>query len=314
MFADGEDENTLKAAIAFKNGGLGTPIIVAKENIVKQRLKEIGYGENLDIKIVNSTDKKLRSKYVKFLFKKMQRDQGLLERDCDRMIRNDRVIWSSCMVECGDADAMVTGNTRRYSQSLEKIKKVISAREGEIMFGLNMVVSKGKTVFIGDTSVNEYPSSEELANIAISSARVVRLFGFDPKVAFLSHSTFGQPITSRTKHIRDAVEILKNRKVDFKFDGDMQPDVALNDEYSDLYPFSEIVGNANILIMPGQHSAAISNKIMKSLGGAKVIGPLLIGLAQPIEIAPLRSSTSEILDLASVAAYSAGVIKYKKTN
>ncbi len=314
VFADGEDENTLKAAIAFKNGGLGTPIIVAKENVVKQRLKEIGYVENLDIKIVNSTDKKLRAKYVKFLFKKMQRDQGLLERDCDRMIRNDRVIWSSCMVECGDADAMVTGNTRRYSQSLEKIKKVIPAREGEIMFGLNMVVSKGKTVFIGDTSVNEYPSSEELANIAISSARVARLFGFNPKVAFLSHSTFGQPITSRTKHIRDAVEILKNRKVDFKFDGDMQPDVALNDEYSDLYPFSEIVGNANILIMPGQHSAAISNKIMKSLGGAKVIGPLLIGLAQPIEIAPLRSSTSDILDLASVAAYSAGVIKYKKTN
>ena len=181
------------------------------------------------------------------------------------------------------------------------------------MFGLNMLVSKGKTVFIGDTSVNEYPSSEELANIAISSARVVRLFGFDPKVAFLSHSTFGQPITSRTKHIRDAVGLLKEKKVDFKFDGDMQPDVALNEEYSDLYPFSEIVGNANILVMPGQHSAAISNKIMKTLGGAKVIGPLLIGLAQPIEIAPLRSSTSEILDLASVAAYSAGVINYKKT-
>ncbi len=313
VFADGEDENTLKAAIAFKNGGLGTPIIVAKENIIKQRLKEIGYGENLDIKIVNSTDKKTRDKYVKFLFKKMHRDQGLLERDCDRMIRNDRVIWASCMVECGDADAMVTGNTRRYSQSLEKIKKVIPPREGEIMFGLNMVVSKGKTVFIGDTSVNEYPSSQELADIAISSARVARLFGFDPKVAFLSHSTFGQPITSRTKHIRDAVEILKERKVDFKFDGDMQPDVALNDQYTDLYPFSEIVGNANILVMPGQHSAAISNKIMKTLGGAKVIGPLLIGLAQPIEIAPLRSSTSEILDLASVAAYSAGVIKYTKT-
>ena len=311
VFADGEDENTLKAAIAFKNEGLGTPIIVAKESVIKQRLKEIGYGENLDIKIVNSTDKKLRDKYVKFLFEKMHRDQGLLERDCDRMIRNDRVIWASCMVECGDADAMVTGNTRRYSQSLEKIKKVIPPRKGEIMFGLNMVVSKGKTVFIGDTSVNEYPSSEELADIAISSARVVRLFGFDPKVAFLSHSTFGQPITSRTKHIRDAVEILKERKVDFKFDGDMQPDVALNEEYTDLYPFSEIVGNANILIMPGQHSAAISNKIMKTLGGAKVIGPLLIGLAQPIEIAPLRSSTSEILDLASVAAYSAGVIKYK---
>jgi len=314
VFTDGEDENTLKAAIAFKNTGLGTPIIVAKEKVVKQRLKEIGYEENFDIQIINSTDKKKREKYVNFLFKKLQREQGLLERDCDRMIRNDRVIWGSCMVSCGDADAMVTGNTRRYAQSFEKINKVIDSRSGEIMFGLNMVVNKGKTVFIGDTCVHEYPTSEQLSEIAISSARVARLFGFDPKVAFLSHSTFGQPITNRTKHIRDAVEILKNKKVDFKFDGDMQPDVALNEEYAELYPFSEIVGNANILIMPGQHSATISYKIMKTLGDAKVIGPLLIGLGQPIEIAPLRSSTSDILNLASVAAYSAGVINYNKPN
>ncbi len=314
VFADGEDENTLKAAIAFKNSNLGTPIIVAKEKVVKERLKEIGYGENFDIEIVNSTKKDKREKYVNFLFKKLQREEGLLERDCDRMVRNDRVIWGSCMVACGDADAMVTGNTRRYAQSLQKITKVVEPRPGEIMFGLNMVVNKGKTVFIGDTSVHEYPTSEQLAEIAISAARVVRLFGFDPKVAFLSHSTFGQPLTSRTKNIRDAVEILKNKKVDFKFDGDMQPDVALNNEYADLYPFSEIVGKANILIMPGQHSATISHKMMKSLGGAKVIGPLLIGLGQPIEIAPLRSSTSDILNLASVAAYSAGVINYKKPN
>ena len=314
VFTDGEDENTLKAAIAFKNTGLGTPIIVAKEKVVKQRLKEIGYEENFDIQIINSTDKKKREKYVNFLFKKLQREQGLLERDCDRMIRNDRVIWGSCMVSCGDADAMVTGNTRRYAQSFEKIKKVIDPRSGEIMFGLNMVVNKGKTVFIGDTSVHEYPTSEQLAEIAISSARVAKLFGFDPKVAFLSHSTFGQPITSRTKHIRDAVNILKEKNVNFKFDGDMQPDVALDEEYKELYPFSEIVGNANVLVMPGQHSAAITYKTMKTLGGAKVIGPLLVGLGQAIEIAPLRSSTSDILNLASVAAYSAGVINYKKKN
>ena len=237
-----------------------------------------------------------------------------LERDCDRLIRNDRVIWGCCMVSCNDADAMVTGNTRRYAQSLEKITKVVEPRPGEIMFGLNMVVNKGKTVFIGDTSVNEYPTSNQLAEIAISAARVVRLFGFDPKIAFLSHSTFGQPLTSRTKHIRDAVEILQDKKVDFQFDGDMQPDVALSEEYKELYPFSGIVGNANILIMPGQHSAAISYKIMKALRGAKVIGPLLIGLGQAIEIAPLRSSTSDILNLASVAAYSSGVIDYIKKN
>ena len=142
----------------------------------------------------------------------------------------------------------------------------------------------------------------------------MRLFGFDPKVAFLSHSTFGQPITSRTKHIIDAVDILKKMNVDFKFDGDMQPDVALNTEYKDLYPMSEIVGNANVLIMPGQHSAAISYKIMKTLGDVKGIGPLLIGLGRAIEVAPLRSSTSDILNLASVAAYSAGVINYGKIN
>ena len=314
VFADGEDENTLKAAIAFKNSNLGIPILVGKKEKIKERLKEIGLSENFNIEITNSTDKNKRIKYVNFLFKKLQREQGLLERDCDRMVRNDRVIWSSCMVSCGDADAMVTGNTRRYASSLDKIKKVIEPRPGEIMFGLNMIVKKGKTVFIGDTSVHEYPNAEQLSEIAISSARVVRLFGFNPKVAFLSHSTFGQPVTSRTKHIRDAVEILKDKKVDFQFDGDMQPDVALNEEYKELYPFSEIVGNANILIMPGQHSAQISYKMMKSLGEAKVIGPLLIGLGQAVEIAPLRSSTSDILNLASVAAYSAGIIDYDKKN
>jgi malate dehydrogenase (oxaloacetate-decarboxylating)(NADP+) len=314
VFADGEDENTLKAAIAFKNSGLGTPILVAKEKVVKEKLKEIGYGESFDIEIVNSTLSDKRKKYVNYLFKKLQRTEGLLERDCDKMVRNDRVIWGSCMVACGDADAMVTGNSRRYGQSLDKVKKVIDARPGEIMFGLNMIVNKGKTVFIADTSVHEYPTSEQLSEIAISASRVAKLFGFEPRVAFLSHSTFGQPITARTKHIRDAVEILKNKNVNFAFDGDMQPDVALSDEYKDLYPFSEIVGNANILIMPGQHSAAITYKIMKTLGGAKVIGPLLIGLGQAIEIAPLRSSTSDILNLASVAAYSAGVINYKKPN
>ncbi len=314
VFADGEDEETLKAAIAFKKGGLGIPIIVAKEEIIKKKLKEIGYSENLDIEIINSKNKNLREKYLKYLFEKLHRKEGLLERDCDKLVRNDRVIWSSCMVECGDADAMVTGNTRRYSSSLKKVIKVVDARPGEIMFGLNMIVNKGKTVFIADTTVHEYPTSKQMAEIAISASRVVRLFGFDPKVAFLSHSTFGQPITSRTKHIRDAVDILKSMKVDFKFDGDMQPDVALSEEYRDLYPFSEIVGNANILVMPGQHSAAIAYKIMKTLGGAKVIGPLLIGLGRAIEIVPLRSSTSEILNLASVAAYSAGVINYGKIN
>ena len=312
VFADGEDENTLKAAIAFKNSKLGIPILIGKKEKIKEQIKKIGYNDNFDIEIVNSKDTPKREKYVKYLFQKLQREQGLLEWDCDRLIRNDRVIWASCMVACGDADGAVTGNTRRFGASLDKIKQVVEVRSGEIMFGLNLVVHKGKTIFVGDTSVHEYPTSEQLAEIAISAARVVRLFGFDPKVAFVSHSTFGQPLTSRTKHIKNAVEILKQKKVNFEFDGDMQPDVALDKEYQNLYPFSKIVGNANILIMPGQHSAAISYKMMKILGDTKVIGPLLIGLGLPIEIAPLRSSTSEIINLASIAAYSADVIDYKK--
>ena len=312
VFADGEDENTLKAAIAFKNNGLGIPVLIAKKEIVKKKLKEIGLDENYNIEIINSTDNEKREKYAKFLYGKIQRKEGLLERDCDRLVRNDRVVWGTCMVSCGDVDAMVTGNTRRYTSTLDKVKRVVDPRSGEIIFGLNIMVNRGRTVFIADITVHEIPTAEQLSQIAISSARVARLFGFNPKVAFLSHSTFGTPKTSSTKNLRDAVEILKEKKVDFKFDGEMQPDVALNEEYKELYPFSEIVGNANILIMPGRHSAAISYKLMKSLSAVKVVGPLLVGLGEPIEIAPLRSSTSDIINLASVAAYSSDIIDYKK--
>ena len=312
VFADGENENMLKAAIAFKNSKLGTPILVGKEEKVKEQIKKIGFNENFDIEVINSKNTEKRKKYVQYVFKKLQREQGMLEWDCDRLVRNDRVVWSACMVACGDADAMITGNTRRYSSSLEKVIKVVDPRPGEIMFGLNLIVNRGKTIFICDTSVIEYPEANQLADMAISAARVVRLFGFDPKVAFLSHSTFGEPVTDRTKRISDAVKILKKRKVDFKFDGEMQPDVALEELYKELYPFSEIVGNSNVLIMPSQHSAAISYKMIKSMSRAKLIGPLLIGLGLPIEIAPLRSSTSDIINLASIAAYSADVIKYKE--
>ena len=312
VFADGEDENMLKAAIAFKNAKLGVPILVGKEELIKDQIKKIGYNENFDIEIINSKNTSKRERYVKYLFKKLQREQGMLERDCDRLIRNDRVIWASCMVACKDADAMITGNTRRYSSSLEKIIKVVDPRQGEIMFGLNLIVNRGKTIFLCDTSVIEYPDATQLADMAVSAARVVRLFGFDPKVAFLSHSTFGEPATDRTKRISDAVKILKKRKVNFKFDGEMQPDVALEEIYKELYPFSEIVCGSNVLIMPSQHSAAISYKMIKSMSRAKVIGPLLIGLGLPIEIAPLRSSTSDIINLASIAAYSADVIDYNK--
>jgi malate dehydrogenase (oxaloacetate-decarboxylating)(NADP+) len=309
IFAEGEDENMLKAAIEFGKNKLGVPILIGAENRVKEQLKKIGLDENYKIEIVNSTNKEKRERYVKHLYKKLQRE-GQLERDVDRLVRNDRIAWGSSMIACKDADAMVTGNIRHYAASIEKLKKVVDARPGEEIFGMTMIVSKGKTILVADTNVTELPSAERLIKISKSCVRIARLFGFEPKVAFLSHSTFGKPLSRNTRHVRDAIEKLKKDKVDFDFDGEMQPDVALNPIYQEIYPFSKIVGKANILIMPALHSAAISTKLMKVFGGGKNIGPLLIGLGQPIEVAPLRASTSEILNLASIAAYSSDVIDY----
>jgi malate dehydrogenase (oxaloacetate-decarboxylating)(NADP+) len=309
VFAEGEDEESLKAAIAFKNYGLGEPILIANQEKLNESLKKIGLDENFNIEITNSSDTEKSEKYKNYLYKKLQR-KGILEKECDKMVKSDRVTWGSCMVACGDADGMVAGNTRHFSATVDKLAQSVGSRENEILFGLCLYVSKGKTILIADTNVNEFPTSEELVEIAISSARVAEILGFDPKVALLSHSTFGQPETERTKRVRQAVEMLEKRKVDFLFDGEMQPDVALNPKFQSTYPFSKIVGNANVLIMPSIHAAAVSTKMLKELGGGKVIGPLLVGLAQPIEVAPLRSSSSEILNLASIAAYSSEIIKY----
>ncbi len=309
IFAEGEDENMLKAAIEFGKNKLGTPILIGAEKRIKEQLKNIGLDENYKIEIVNSTDKLKREKYVKHLYKRLQRE-GQLERDVDRLVRNDRIAWGASMIACKDADAMVTGNIRHYAASIEKLKKVTDPRPGEEIFGMTMITLKGKTILVADTNVQDFPSPERLVKVSKSCVRVARLFGFDPKVAFLSHSTFGKPISKNTKHVRDAIEMLKKENVDFDFDGEMQPDVALNPIYQEIYPFSKIVGNANILIMPALHSAAISTKLMKVFGGGKLIGPLLIGLGSPIEVAPLRATTSEILNLASIAAYSSDIIDY----
>ena len=309
IFAEGEDENMLKAAIEFGRNKLGTPILIGAEKRIKEQLKNIGLDENYKIEIVNSKDRDKREKYVKHLYKRLQRE-GQLERDVDRLVRNERIAWGASMIACKDADAMVTGNIRHYAASIEKLKKVTDPRPGEEIFGMTMITLRGKTILVADTNVQDFPSPERLVKVSKSCVRVARLFGFDPKVAFLSHSTFGKPISKNTKHVRDAIELLKRENVDFDFDGEMQPDVALNPIYQDIYPFSKIVGNANILIMPALHSAAISTKLMKVFGGGKLIGPLLIGLGSPIEVAPLRASTSEILNLASIAAYSSDVIDY----
>jgi malate dehydrogenase (oxaloacetate-decarboxylating)(NADP+) len=311
IFAEGEEESMLRAAIDFKNNGLGTPVLIGSSEKIAQQLKDLGLTLDKSIEIHNSKDEKQRQKYTDHVYKRLQR-KGFLKRDCDRLIRTNRIVFGSCMVDLGDADAMVTGVTRTFSDTLENIKYVIDERPGEIIFGLTIAVTKKGTVFIADTNVHEYPTAENLADIAISSARVAKTLGFTPRVAFLAHSTFGKPMSERSVHLREARDLLEKRKVDFEFEGEMQPDVALNPKFKTIYPFSKLSAPANILIMPAIHSAAISTKLLKELGGSTLIGPLLIGLNKPIEIATLRSKVSDIFNMAAIAAFSSDVIKYKK--
>jgi malate dehydrogenase (oxaloacetate-decarboxylating)(NADP+) len=311
IFAEGEEESMLRAAIDFKNNGLGTPVLIGSSEKIAQQLKDLGLTLDKSIEIHNSKDEKQRQRYADHVYKRLQR-KGFLKRDCERLIRTNRIVFGSCMVDLGDADAMVTGVTRTFSDTLENIKYVVDERPGEIIFGLTIVVTKKGTVFIADTNVHEYPTAENLADIAISSARVARTLGFTPRVAFLAHSTFGKPMSERSVHLREARDLLEKRKVDFEFEGEMQPDVALNPKFKTIYPFSKLSAPANILIMPAIHSAAISTKLLKELGGSTLIGPLLIGLNKPIEIATLRSKVSDIFNMAAIAAFSSDVIKYKK--
>ncbi|CAO6130142.1 SfcA Malic enzyme [Candidatus Pelagibacterales bacterium] len=311
IFAEGEEESMLRAAIDFKNNGLGTPVLIGSSEKIAQQLKDLGLTLDKSIEIHNSKDEKQRQRYTDHIYKRLQR-KGFLKRDCDRLIRTNRIVFGSCMVDLGDADAMVTGVTRTFSDTLENIKYVVDERPGEIIFGLTIAVTKKGTVFIADTNVHEYPTAENLADIAISSARVAKTLGFTPRVAFLAHSTFGKPMSERSVHLREARDLLEKRKVDFEFEGEMQPDVALNQKFKTIYPFSKLSAPANILIMPAIHSAAISTKLLKELGGSTLIGPLLIGLNKPIEIATLRSKVSDIFNMAAIAAFSSDVIKYKK--
>ncbi len=311
IFAEGEEESMLRAAIDFKNNGLGTPVLIGSTEKISSQLKDLGLTLDKSIEIHNSSDEKQKNRYVEHIYKRLQR-KGFLKRDCDRLIRTNRIVFGSCMVDLGDADAMVTGVTRTFSDTLENIKYVVDERPGEIIFGLTLAVTKKGTVLIADTNVHEYPNAETLADMAISCARVAKILGFTPRVALLAHSTFGKPMSERSLHLREARDILEKRKVDFEFEGEMQPDVALNPKFKTIYPFSKLTGPANILIMPAIHSAAISTKILKELGGSTLIGPLLIGLNRPIEIATLRSKVSDIFNMAAIAAFSSEVIKYNK--
>ena len=239
---------------------------------------------------------------VNFFYERLQRN-GFLLRDCQRMVNQDRNVFAACMVAMGDADAMVTGLTRNFSVALDNVRQAIDNRPGHRPIGVSMALVRGRTVFIADTSIHELPSSEELADIAQEAAGVARRFGYEPRVAFLSYSTFGYPRGERAAYVRDAVSVLDRRNVDFEYDGEMAADVALSREAMALYPFCRLTGPANVLVMPAAHSASISTKMLQQLGGVTVVGPLLTGLDRPVQIAAMSATTSEILNLAAIAAY-----------
>jgi malate dehydrogenase (oxaloacetate-decarboxylating)(NADP+) len=304
VFAEGEDDRVIRAAIQFRNAGYGEPILIGREDRVKQTMGELGLsGSELEIHNARLSDK--NQIYIDFLYKRLQRD-GFLTRDCQRLVNQDRNVFGACMVANGDADAMLTGVTRVFSVAFNEIGRVIDPLPNQRLMGVSLVAGRDHSFLIADTRIHEVPTAEELADIASEAAQFARKFGHDPRVALLSFSNFGQPMRPHMKRIRDAVSILEDRQVDFEFDGDMQAGVALNyDLMQDVFPFCRLTGPANVLVMPALHSASISSNLMAAVGGGTVIGPILVGLSKPIQIVPLGSSVNDLVNIAAFAAHDA---------
>jgi malate dehydrogenase (oxaloacetate-decarboxylating)(NADP+) len=305
VFAEGEEDRMIRAANSFAASGLGTAILVGRESVIEDTLKSSGIELNENVEITNARISEHNIDYANLLYNKLQRE-GFLLRDCQRMANQDRNVFGACMVANGDADAMVTGLTRNFSVALDNVRRAVDELPGRTAIGVSMALVRGRTVFIADTSVHELPNSEELASIAQEAAGVARRFGYEPRVAFLSYSTFGYPKGDRAEYVRKAVKVLETRGVDFEFDGEMTADVALSREAMALYPFCRLTGPANVLVMPAAHSASISTKMLQQLGGVTVIGPLLTGLSKPVQIASMSATTNDIINLAAIAAYDVG--------
>ena len=304
VFAEGEEEKMIRAAIAYQNAGYGQAVLVGREDVVKGTAKESGLGNLEGVEIHNARKSYANKQYTDFLYERMQR-RGLLRRDCQRLVNQDRNVFAACMVALGDADAMVTGTTRNYYTALEDITRVIDPEEGHNLLGVSLLIGGGRTVFISDVTINALPDAEELADIAIQTAEKARQMGHTPRVALLSFSNFGLPMHDKSEHVREAVKILEQRKVDFEFDGEMAADVALDPQLMELYPFCRLSGPANVLIMPALHSANITSKLISKLGRGKVLGPLLTGLSKPAQIVPMEASANDILQYAVLAAHEA---------
>jgi malate dehydrogenase (oxaloacetate-decarboxylating)(NADP+) len=305
VFAEGEEEQVIRAAATFVHQGLGKAMLVGRERAVRETASALGVELGGDIEIINAALSKRNANYAAYLYERLQR-QGYLQRDCQRMVNQDRNHFAACMVALGDADAMVTGVTRNFAVALEEVRRCIDPKPGHRVMGVSLVLARGRAVLVADTAVTELPDAQDIADIAVEAARVARSLGYDPRVAFLSFSTFGYPPGERSGRIQEAVRLLDERRVDFEYDGEMGADVALNMELRDAYPFCRLSGPANVLVMPALQSASIATKMLMELGGANVIGPMLVGLDRSVQIVPLSANDAQLVNMAALAAFNAG--------
>jgi len=306
VFAEGEEEQVIRAAMSFVNQELGRAILVGREERIRQTAARIGLElEDKNLEIHNARLSQRNAVYAQFLYERLQR-QGYLFRDCQRLINQDRNSFAAAMVAQGDADALVTGVTRNFSIALQEVRRVIDPKPGHRVIGVSLVLARGRPVVVADTAITEMPEAHDLAEIAIEAAGVSRRLGYEPRVAMLAFSTFGHPPGERTARVHEAVRILDSRRVDFEYDGDMGADIALNKELMAVYPFCRLSDTANVLVMPAFHSASISTKMLQELGGATVLGPLIVGLDKPVQIVQLGAKDSEIVNMAALAAFNVG--------
>jgi malate dehydrogenase (oxaloacetate-decarboxylating)(NADP+) len=304
VFAEGEEPSVIRAAYGFQSGGLGEAVLVGREELVHENMRLAGLDPaEAKLEVINARSSHWNEQFVESLYARLQRE-GYLKRDVQRLINQDRNSFAASMVAHGYADGMVTGVTRAFDQVLEEVLRVIDPAPGGRVIGMSVVLAKGRTLFIADTNVTEMPEAQDLVEIAIEAARAVRTLGYRPRVAFMSYSTFGNPMGERSEKVREAVAMLDQYDgLDFEYEGEMPPELALEPARRGNFPFMRLSGPANVLIMPAIHSAAISTQLLKSMGGATVIGPILLGLEKSVQITPLSASVSRILHMATVCAY-----------
>ncbi|WP_375687872.1 NADP-dependent malic enzyme [Pseudooceanicola sp. LIPI14-2-Ac024] len=306
IFAEGDDPRVLRAAVMYQRNGYGDAIVVGREADVKTKLEAAGMGDAVsDLQILNAANTPHLETYKEFLYRRLQR-KGFDRIDIHRMAARDRHVFSALLLAHGVGDGLVTGATRKSAHVMELVNHVFDADAAHGAAGITALLHKGRIVLIGDTLVHEWPDENDLATIAERGASVARDLGLEPRVAFVSFSTFGYPVSERAEKMHIAPSVLEDRGVDFEFEGEMTVDVALNVEAAKHFPFSRLTGPANILVVPARHSASISVKLMQEMAGATVIGPILSGVESPIQICSTGSKVNDILNMAILAACKVG--------